>query len=80
VTHTRCRIDTVIYPDDGHVAARNMRIEINVQSRNCATDSFYLEDYTRMHGQQNIKINKKNMLLSCLSLGGVFYVKRIDGK
>ena len=24
VTHTRCRIDTVNSPDDGHMAARNM--------------------------------------------------------
>ena len=24
VTYTRCRIDTINYPDDGHMAARNM--------------------------------------------------------
>jgi len=24
VTNTKCRIDTVISPDDGHVVARNM--------------------------------------------------------
>ena len=24
VTYTRCRIDTINSPDDGHVAARNM--------------------------------------------------------
>jgi hypothetical protein len=32
VTDTRCRIDTVISNDDGHILARNMyRIEINVK-------------------------------------------------
>ena len=31
VTNTKCRIDTVTSPDDGHVVARNMyRKEINV--------------------------------------------------
>jgi len=31
VTYTRCRIDTINSPDDGHMAARNMqRIEINI--------------------------------------------------
>jgi len=31
VTNTKCRIDTIISPDDGHIAARNMyRKEINV--------------------------------------------------
>jgi len=31
VTYTRCRIDTINYPDDGHMAARNIyRIEINI--------------------------------------------------
>jgi len=24
VTYTRCRIDTIVSPDDGHMAARNM--------------------------------------------------------
>ena len=31
VTNTKCRIDTVISPDDGHMVARNMlRKEINI--------------------------------------------------
>jgi len=34
VTYTRCRIDTVISPDDGHMAARNMyRIERNYMKK-----------------------------------------------
>ena len=37
MTYTRCRIDTINSPDDGHMAVRNMyRIEINVHKRNCA--------------------------------------------
>jgi hypothetical protein len=52
----RCRIDRVISPDDGHIVARNMlRIEMNIQRRNCTPGWFYLQDYTRVHGQQNIK-------------------------
>jgi hypothetical protein len=31
VTNTKCRIDTVISPDDGHIVARNMYTkEINI--------------------------------------------------
>jgi hypothetical protein len=34
VTYTRCRIDTITSPDDGHMAARNMwRIEINIHGK-----------------------------------------------
>jgi hypothetical protein len=34
VTYTRCRIDTINSPDDGHMAAQNMyRIEINIHEK-----------------------------------------------
>jgi len=34
VTYTRCRIDTISPPDDGHIAVRNtQRIEINVHEK-----------------------------------------------
>jgi len=34
LTNTRRRIDTINYPDDGHMAVRNMlRIEINIQEK-----------------------------------------------
>jgi len=34
VTFTRCSIDTINSPDDGHMAARNMsRIEINLHEK-----------------------------------------------
>jgi len=34
LTNTKCRIDTVISPDDGHIVARNMyRKEINIISK-----------------------------------------------
>jgi hypothetical protein len=34
VTYTRCRIDTINSPYDGHMAARNMkRIEINIHEK-----------------------------------------------
>jgi hypothetical protein len=52
-----CFVLIVISPDDGHIVARNMyRIEINIQRSNCAPGWFYLQDYTKMHGQQNIKL------------------------
>jgi hypothetical protein len=36
VTNTRCRIDTIISPDDEHIVARNtQRIEINIQEKMC---------------------------------------------
>ena len=34
MTFTRCRIDTINFPDDGHMDARNMyRIEINISEK-----------------------------------------------
>jgi hypothetical protein len=43
VTNTRCRTDTVISADDGHIVARNTsRIEINVQERHFAPGWFYV--------------------------------------
>jgi hypothetical protein len=34
VTYTRCHIDTINSPEDGHMAARNMwRIEINIHEK-----------------------------------------------
>ena len=34
LTYTRCRIDTINSPDDGHIAVRNMyRIEINIHGK-----------------------------------------------
>ena len=38
VTYTRCLIDTINSPDDGHMVARNMyRIEINIDEKSCAS-------------------------------------------
>jgi len=58
VTYTRCRIDTINSPDDGHMAARNMqRIEINIHEKELCVKLVIYKDYTEMHGQQNIKNN-----------------------
>jgi len=44
VTYTRCRIDTINSPDDGHVAARNMwRIEINIHEKGIVRQVGYLQ-------------------------------------
>jgi hypothetical protein len=56
VAHTRCHIGTINSPDDGHMAARNMyRIEINVHEKELCVNLVIYNDYTEMHGQQNIK-------------------------
>jgi len=42
-TYTRCHIDTINSPDDGHVAARNMyRIEINIHKKRTVRQVGYL--------------------------------------
>jgi hypothetical protein len=63
VTYTRCRTDTINFPDDGQMAARNMyRIEINIHKKSCVKLVIY-KDYTEMHGQQNTKFCRNIMRL-----------------
>jgi hypothetical protein len=58
MTYTRCRIDTINSPDDGHMAARNMqRIEINIHEKELCVNLVIYKDYTEMYGQQNTKFN-----------------------
>jgi len=49
ITSTKCHINTVVSPDDGHIVARNMyRKEINVlrkTKKNCAPSWLYLQEY-----------------------------------
>jgi hypothetical protein len=49
VTYTRCRIDTINSPDDGHMAAQNMyRIEINIHEKElCIKLVVYLQRLCR---------------------------------
>jgi hypothetical protein len=60
ITRTECRISTVVSPDDGPIDARNMYRLINtyiyILRISYAPRWFYLQDYTEMHGQQNIKV------------------------
>ena len=51
VTYTRCRIDIINSPDDGHMAARNMlRIEINIYEKGTVRQVGYLPRvYSEMH-------------------------------
>ena len=56
MTYTRCRVDTINSPDDGHMAARKMwRIEINIHKKELCVKFIIYKYYTEMHGQQNIK-------------------------
>jgi len=49
VTYTRCRIDTINSPDDGHIAVRNMlRIEINIHGKELCVTLVICKDYTEM--------------------------------
>ena len=59
VTITKCSIGTVVSPDDGHVVApppkETCREKNKHTKKNCAPSWLYLQNYTGMHGQQNIK-------------------------
>ena len=49
VTYTRCRINTINSPDDGHMAARNMyRIETNIYEKELCVKLVIYKDYTDM--------------------------------
>jgi len=78
ITSTKRRKNTVVSPDDRHIAARNLYRLINIPRINCAARWFYLQDYTEMHGRQKIKI----VLMFCfmgniISSGGFDF--NIDG-
>ena len=48
VTYTRCRIDTINSPDDGHMASRNMqRIKINIYETRIVRQVRYLQGLYR---------------------------------
>ena len=48
VTYTRCRINTINSPDDGHMAARNMyRIEINIHEKELCVKLVTYKDYNK---------------------------------
>ena len=53
ITSAKCRINTVVSPDDGHIVARNMYRLINILRINCAPSWLYLQDYTGMYSEQN---------------------------
>jgi len=45
VTYTRCLIDAINSPDDGHMAARNMyRIEINIHEKELCVNLVIYKD------------------------------------
>ena len=59
--NTKCRITKIIFPDDGHMAARNMyRIEINipVHEKELFIKLVIYKDYTELHAQENIPRKK----------------------
>jgi len=64
ITSTKCHINTVVSPDDGHIVARNMyRKEIYVLRKIVHQVFLHLQDYTGMHGQQNIKYNTDSCVI-----------------
>jgi len=51
ITSTKCRINTVVSPDDGHIVARNMYrlidiLRINILGKHSAPIWLYLQEYT----------------------------------
>ena len=55
VTSTKCRIDTAISPDNGHSHPKHVKKRNKYTKKNCALSWLSLQDYTGIHGQQNIK-------------------------
>jgi hypothetical protein len=49
-----CHINTVVFPDDGHSRPKHVKTD-KYNKKNCAPIWLYLQDYTEMHGRQNIK-------------------------
>ena len=66
VTNTKCRIDAVISPDDGHSSPKHVEKRNKRTKKNCAPSWLYLQDYTAMHGQQNLKFIL--ILNTCLNM------------
>ena len=55
VTTTKCHINTVVSPNDEPIGAQNMKRLLTVLRINCEPSWLYLQDYTEMHGQQNVQ-------------------------
>ena len=51
ITSTKCRTNTVVSPDDGHIVARDMQRSINILRINCAPSWFYLQHYAYRDAQ-----------------------------
>ena len=56
MTSTKCRINTVVSPDDGHTVARNMYRLIHIRRINLRTKLVLFARIYRDAGQQNIKL------------------------
>jgi hypothetical protein len=70
ITSTKCRTNTVVSPDDGHIVSRNMYrliniLRINILRINCAPSWLYLQDCTGMYGQQDIKFHFEKLVPNC---------------
>ena len=56
VTNNKCHIGTVFSPDNGHIVAPKYEEKSNKHIKKiCAPSWFYLQGYTKTHGQQDIK-------------------------
>jgi hypothetical protein len=66
VTYTRCCIDTINSPDDGHMAAWNMyRLEINIHEKEVCVKLVIYKDYTRCTVNRTQKIVNISSLCFC---------------
>jgi hypothetical protein len=63
VTNTKCRIDTVISPDDGHSHPKHVEKRNKHTKKNCARIWLYLQDCTGVYGKQNIRLNTQYSVL-----------------
>jgi hypothetical protein len=55
ITSTKCHINTVVSPDDGHSRPKHAEKRNKHTKKNCTPSWLYLQDYPELHSQQNIK-------------------------
>jgi hypothetical protein len=60
ITSTKCRISTVVSPDDGHIVAWNMQrlinvLRINIRRINCAPSWLYLQDCKFIYSSHSLR-------------------------
>ena len=59
ITSIKCCINTVVSPDDEHNHTQHVEKRNKHTKKNCAPSWLYLQDYTGMDGQHNVRNVKR---------------------